>query len=339
MNQAQLSGKRGSIFVLCMWVLLLLSIFSISVSYSVRQRIKVVERLETRQHLRRIAESGIQKAIYILKLDDNGYDGWSEGWYQNEDEFKDIAINGGRFSIFQKSSGVIRYGITDEESKININLVGSPVVFRRLFHDGLGLDETISNQLAESILDWRDEDDNPRGAGAESAYYQTLNPPYRAMNSDFASLDELLFIKGVDQGVFSLIAPYLSVDSTGKINLNTASTPVLRAMGFSESLAGKLVMFRSGLDQILGTKDDNALQDSQDIVAAIDQFASLTGDEKNSLKDFIESGLFTIKSSYFQIQANARLGNRGSELSVVSVAEKNDSTINIIAWRESFYVE
>ncbi len=55
----------------------------------------------------------------------------------------------------------------------------------------------MTSELADAILDFIDEDDDPRSAGAESDYYQSLTPPYRAKNGPLRSLDELLLVSGV----------------------------------------------------------------------------------------------------------------------------------------------
>jgi type II secretory pathway component PulK len=60
----------------------------------------------------------------------------------------------------------------------------------------LGL-PNMTSELADAILDFIDEDDDPRPAGAESDYYQSLTPPYRAKNGPIRSLDELLLVSGV----------------------------------------------------------------------------------------------------------------------------------------------
>lgn len=336
MQNKRYAQPRGSIFILCMWVLLFLGIFSISVGYSVRQRIKLVERLENRQKLRRIAESGVQKVMYLLKYDRNDFDALTERWSQNPAGFEDVKLGEGSFSIVSETGDEIRYGIVDEESKINLNLVKSPIVFKRLFHDGLGLDEALSSQLAEAILDWRDEDHDAYASGAENSFYQGLIPPYRAKNADFTVLEELRFVKGVTKEIYQKIQPYLSVDSLGKINLNTASTPVLRAMGFSDSLAAKIMIYRAGLDRTPGTDDDNVLSDTETIVAAIDQFTSLTDEEKSSLQDFIGSGLFTIRSSYFRVVIRSQIPSRPMTLTTISVLERSEREVKVLSWRESY---
>jgi DNA uptake protein ComE-like DNA-binding protein len=55
----------------------------------------------------------------------------------------------------------------------------------------------MTPDIANSILDWIDPDDEPRTNGAESDYYESLSPPYQAKNGPLDSLEELLLVKGV----------------------------------------------------------------------------------------------------------------------------------------------
>jgi type II secretory pathway component PulK len=51
-------------------------------------------------------------------------------------------------------------------------------------------------ELAASIVDWRDADDEVTSGGAESEYYLLLADPYYCKNAPFETLDELLLVKG-----------------------------------------------------------------------------------------------------------------------------------------------
>jgi DNA uptake protein ComE-like DNA-binding protein len=55
----------------------------------------------------------------------------------------------------------------------------------------------MTNELADAILDFIDDDDTSRTYGCESAYYSSLQPAYSAKNSPLESLDELLLVRGV----------------------------------------------------------------------------------------------------------------------------------------------
>lgn len=52
-------------------------------------------------------------------------------------------------------------------------------------------------EIADSILDWLDEDDEPRPYGAELEYYSVLPTPYAPKNGPIDSVEELLLVRGV----------------------------------------------------------------------------------------------------------------------------------------------
>jgi type II secretory pathway component PulK len=55
----------------------------------------------------------------------------------------------------------------------------------------------MTQEIADSILDWIDADDQTRDSGAESDYYSTLQPPYKPKNGPLTTIDELLLVRGV----------------------------------------------------------------------------------------------------------------------------------------------
>lgn len=56
-----------------------------------------------------------------------------------------------------------------------------------------GMDESI----ADAILDWIDEDMEPRPLGCEDEYYNSLPAPYSAANGPLSTVEELLLVRGV----------------------------------------------------------------------------------------------------------------------------------------------
>lgn len=116
---------------------------------------------------------------------------------------------------------------------------------RRLFI-ALALRSRRANVAAQSILDWRDPDDLHRAEGAEwDDYYRHLEHPVRPRNGPFASLEELRAVRGVNDEVFARVAPHLTVRGEGRVNLNGASEPVLRALpGLGDQAIGILARRR-----------------------------------------------------------------------------------------------
>ena len=57
----------------------------------------------------------------------------------------------------------------------------------------------ITPEAADSLLDWIDADDIPREFGAETEHYQRHSEPYRPRNGMPETIEELLFVQGIDR--------------------------------------------------------------------------------------------------------------------------------------------
>ena len=80
------------------------------------------------------------------------------------------------------------FSVDDEGSKININTANRDTLMKL---------PGMNSDIAEAIIDWRDTDEQAGAGGAESEYYQSLQPPYRCKNAPFETVEELLLVKGV----------------------------------------------------------------------------------------------------------------------------------------------
>ncbi len=90
--------------------------------------------------------------------------------------------------------------IQDESGKINLNFAGEDLI--RGLVTTVGIQKPESDIIVDSILDWRDVDNQHRLNGAEDDFYQTLDPPYKAKNSRFDTVEELLLVRGVTRDIF-----------------------------------------------------------------------------------------------------------------------------------------
>lgn len=112
----------------------------------------------------------------------------------------------------------IRFGIEDESGRLNVNALLAlesnseqllPAVDLLLDEEESGLDSEnlavsllmalpgMTEEIADAILDWLDEDDEARPYGAESETYSLMQTPYSAANGPITSVDELLLVRGV----------------------------------------------------------------------------------------------------------------------------------------------
>jgi len=122
--------KKGSIFILTLWSLCLLSIFAIGLGSKVSQEINLASYFQNKSQARYLAEAAIKRAQIILKNDTNAFDSlnefWSTGRYADNEEsvFNEVKLGNGVYSIVHTTPDAgssAQYGMVDEERKININ--------------------------------------------------------------------------------------------------------------------------------------------------------------------------------------------------------------------------
>jgi type II secretory pathway component PulK len=304
----------------------------------VRQRLNLLDHFEARWKLRDIAEAGVRKAMYILDSKEKTEpftDTLLDDWSSNESAFRKIQVGGGFSEVAYQGDGGAGtiYGAMDEERKINLNSVKAPLVLTRLFQYAAGLKKDKAHDIAVSIFDWMDEDDIPFEGGAEANYYKQLKPSYAPKNKPFDVLEELLLVKGVTPEIYQKVLPFLTLTSTGQVNLNTASKTVLKAMGFEDQLAGKVLSFRAGRDKKNNTSDDQAFQSLGAAVDQMSQFAGLDDGEKGNFQSFVNSGEFSVASTHFSIQSIGHLPQKKEALMIRCVVKRYGG---IQRWQEKY---
>ena len=126
--------------------------------------------------------------------------------------------------------------ITDESSKIDLNRLtegsrGEKLrpVFRRLL-EVLEIDASV----ADAVIDWIDDDED---GFFENSYYASLPAPYECKNKKLDSLEEIKRIKGITPEVFNRLKNYVTIRSTGWININSASVELIQALHEDISLS------------------------------------------------------------------------------------------------------
>jgi len=181
-------------------------------------------------------------------------------------------------------NGSFKWEIQDLERKANINApepILQPMLQQALYL--MGVDAGEMTPIIGSILNWTASGGNTRHLqGAEPEYYERLEPPYTAKNGPIDDLSELLLIRGIREmpelywgtsasdhppsaftaranrshlpttdgpsipvGLVDLFTPL----SSGKININTASSSVLQLIpGIDAQTAEAIVAGRSGED-------------------------------------------------------------------------------------------
>jgi general secretion pathway protein K len=150
--------------------------------------------------------------------------------------------------------GLLSAQIEDERGKLNLNDLAATtdpsakkikvLRIKRLFEL-----VQVNPDLVDVIVDWVDQDEVPEAAGAESPYYQTLHPSYRAANAPLQTLLELRLLKGITPDIIETLSKVVTVYPQGGqswVNLNTAGSLVLQALDprITQSVAGEIAQGR-----------------------------------------------------------------------------------------------
>lgn len=193
---------------------------------------------------------------------------------------------------YRLGDGIINAQIEDERGKFNLNDLGSQADagvrvakldrLKRLFQLAQS-----DPKLVDAIADWVDPNDAAEPNGAETAYYLSRNPPYRAANGPMQTVDELRLVKGVTEEVMQKIGPYVTVyPPDGLINVNTADPLVLQALDprVTPAIAKDVVRGRPF----------RSVQDL-DRVSSFEAIA----------KELRTAGVYTVRSDYFSTRVSA----------------------------------
>ncbi|MBN1817359.1 MAG: general secretion pathway protein GspK [Sedimentisphaerales bacterium] len=171
---------EGVILVGVLWTLVLLTIIVTIASQMTYVDTHISMAAGDRIRCKWAARAGLEKTIALLENEDLSSDSLYDVWSGYVPDINDIVLDGVRFAV----------AVTDEAGKLNINTATREQL--------LWLPD-MTEEIADSILDWRDSDDDGRALGAEGSYYVNLPYGYQARNESIRTIRELLMIKGVTE--------------------------------------------------------------------------------------------------------------------------------------------
>ncbi len=205
---------------------------------------------------------------------------------------------------FPVEDGSVSGRLLDESGKFNLNNLtnGEGMVNEdaKSWFERLLVRVGLPAELSQAVIDWQDPNDEPAGPmGAESSYYQGLDPSYMAANTKFHRIEELKLVRGFDGKKYDLIAPYISaLPENTKLNINTASPLVLASID-------------EKLDVGAIEKELQARQQNLKFFQNVDELWQLSAfSAVDSQKKKQASGLIDVKSNFFQAQIEVVLNNR-----------------------------
>ena len=186
--------QKGSILVGLLWCLAILSVIVIGVLHTARMDLLVQKNFGDRVQAHYFALAGIEKARALLYRDardrSRAHKNHSGDLYDDNQDFRNIAFGRGTFSLVRRGrtdeGGGIIYGVSDEESRLNINTASADQLVRLKY---------MTADVAKAIVNWRGGD--TATAAAEAQYYNGLTPPYQPRLGAFQTVRELLMVRDV----------------------------------------------------------------------------------------------------------------------------------------------
>jgi len=309
------NDQQGSILILSLWILAILSLMAASLSFYSMMRMKVLRFYLNQVQGRYLAQAGINTALKVLIQEDKDeYQALSQKWAENKDNFEKKSFQTGSFAVSYVQTdvdggAVVRYGLLDEERKININTAPRDIL--------LALPDA-TEELVDSIMDWLDKDSATSRQGAENDYYSDLEPSYPCKDGPIDALEELLMIRGMTPDIMKKWKPLLTVYGDGRININTTSPDVLKAVGMHDDLIEKIMAFRAGIDEQLGTEDDGVFKDEGGIARTLFEAEPLNSNDTGLLINLVSKGVLGVKSRHFCIHSDGRIAGSGKNTKTIS---------------------
>lgn len=184
----------GFVLVGVLIVVMLLSMIALSLMFRMRSEETAGATGSASEQGWATAMSGVREAMRLASAFQPG----DTTWMDAPERFKDRVLydDGGeewRWTLYSANpEGGIRFGLTDEGSKLNLNAATTSMVSRL---------PGMKTSLTDALLDFVDADDVPRPEGAEQEYYNALPQPYRIHNGPLSTVEQLLLVRGFTPAV------------------------------------------------------------------------------------------------------------------------------------------
>jgi general secretion pathway protein K len=245
--KAVTAGEEGSVLLLVILILTLISVLVLSWAQEWRTELKLASNFGEAHKCQRLAEAGIYYALGKLVTARTAEMRGMNAVAPQRGDSGALWQGDQQPHVLELPDGVAEVRVGDEGGKINLNQASEPLL-KSLF-TVLGLPEPQVRIMVDSILDWRTRDSYPRLYGAKNAYYLSLAPPYVAKNGKFETVEELAWVRGFEASpLIPQLGRWLTVRAIDSgINLNTAPLEVLLAIGFARDTALNMIATRQAM--------------------------------------------------------------------------------------------
>jgi len=325
--------ERGIVLLILLWTLVLLSLLALNLASSVQTETAMARTTLDSEQAYFFTRGALEEAMYKLI-------------FSNQDKDKQNALfpyrDGMNHYWVRKGEYYSHVAILDEAGKLDINFCDRKMLQRLLLL--LGNEETLSENLAAAIMEWRKPDSTSGGANTYGD--SSLGPDVQYIkHRPFTSVEELLQVPGMNREIL-----YGSVSSeVDEEGLAAELNPPKRLKG----LVNYVTVF-SGKDQInpnyaelevLASLPEMDKEEAQEIInARREEIFKSPGDitERTTLllQGEALSKLSTESAKVYSLIASGSLKNSRVRRSISAVIKKNqgaEDPVEKLMWQDEYW--
>lgn len=295
--------SRGAVLILVLWALLVLAGVLMAWVRVLEQQIQAADVANRGMEARALARSGVEVALHpqVTRLTP---------------------------ILEREFTGERRYRVqmVPEGGKLHLNWVLAGEDPRKLdMLKGLlqefGLTFQEREVLVDSMLDWMDGDEFARFSGRDT------EEGYRPANRAFTSVDELADVHGAEPLTKQPgWRDFFTLHSQGPVDVNGAPVEILKVIpGVGEARARRLVQIRQGVDEIDGTRDDQAFKTP----VALQSFLGMSEEQFGLVAELI-----ALEDPTFHIISRGEAGKVSRQVEAVVKKVAGSEQPTIILWKE-----
>ena len=249
-------NQKGIALIVVLWISAILTLLLYAFLIEMRAEAALSDSYGARKKAEQVALSAIDKAIVTIESDRRTHHTLTDAWAHSDGAYE-AKLGDGTYTLLRPAyqEGKVYWGSIDEASRINLNVAPKESLLKL---------PGMTEEIADSVIDWRDSDESPGTHGAESSYYQALQPAYACKNDNFETVEEMLYVKGVtatlfwgedrnqngilnpgedtdqdgelDYGFYAFITVYsrdkeIRADGSARLDLNTGSAQYQQELG------------------------------------------------------------------------------------------------------------
>ncbi len=247
--------QRGSVIIIVLWTSILLTVLVTVMAGKVQLSARTAFHNRTAVGDMAAVASAMNQAEMELMLESMPEPIDQEQVLDDEGNVRLRAnrFNGQPLTLYYPAGEDMVVRIYNHAGKINLNGMREAnlqlIIEKRL---GPEPDPQRVQELLGAWTDWTDLNDLAGINGAESDYYESLDPPYRARNSrELDSVEELRLIRGYDE-LFkdvNLDAAFTVYGDGDTVNLNLATREAMQMLpGLTDELIEQILLYRESRD-------------------------------------------------------------------------------------------